>query len=217
MNNDSKRNHEKNKRDEILRVAKKLFMEKGYRNTSVREIVKESCTSMGNLYFHFENKSEILKEISKEFIDILRRQINEVHDLGFSPEIGFALDFRIGYITTLEDPKLSRLWLVIRNTPEIHQYSLENKRIRLKSFFGDRIPDNELNSLATAIQGIADSFFEKKKGSTLKFDSVVLSNTIIDYSLRLLGFSKSQITHAISGAERYIEEKHISTDAYFNF
>jgi AcrR family transcriptional regulator len=217
MANDSSRNHEKHKRNEILRAAKKLFTEKGYRSTSVREIVREAGTSMGNLYFHFKNKSEILREISREFVDILRKQINEVRDIGFSPEIGFALDFRIGYITTLEDPKLSRLWLVVRNTPEIHQYSLENKRIRLKSFFAGRIPEEELLPLATAIQGIADSFFEQKKSGRLKFNAEVLSNTIIDYSLRLLGFSKAEIRHAISEVERYVEEKHISADAYFYF
>ena len=217
MANDFNRNHEKHKRNEILRAARKLFMDKGYRSTSVREIVREAGTSMGNLYFHFRNKSEILKEISKEFVDILRKQIHEVHDMGFSPEIGFALDFRIGYLTTLEDPKLSRLWLVVRNTPEIHQYSLENKRIRLKSFFADRIPDEELHPLATAIQGIADSFFEQKKSGRLKGNDGVLSNTIIDYSLRLMGYSRAEIRHAISEVEKYIAQKHIEADAYFYF
>jgi len=217
MQNDSNNNQEKHKREAILRAAKKLFMEQGYRNTSVRQIVKEANTSMGNLYFHFKNKLEIFTVISKEFMDILRNQIKQVYDLGFSPEIGFALDFRIGYITTLEDPKLSRLWNIVRNTPEIHQYSLENKRIRLMTFFNDRIDDDELDLLANAMQGIADSFFEQKKAGTLKVDSVILSNTIIDYSLRLLEFPKSQIKSAIQEVDKYIEEKHISTDAYFNF
>ena len=95
MQEESNNNQEKHKRDAILRSAKKLFMEQGYRNTSVRQIVKDADTSMGNLYFHFKNKLEIVTVISKEFMDILRSQIKQVHDLGFSPEIGFALDFRI--------------------------------------------------------------------------------------------------------------------------
>jgi AcrR family transcriptional regulator len=217
MKNDSSNNQEKHKRDDILRAAKKLFMEQGYHHTSVRQIVQEANTSMGNLYFHFKNKLEIVKVISREFMDILRDQIKQVHDLGYSPEIGFALDFRLGYITTLEDPKLSQLWLVVRNTPVIHQYSLENKRIRLRTFFNDNIDDNELDLLAHAMQGIADSFFEQKKAGTLKVDSVLLSNTIIDYSLRLLNYPKSQIKNAIQEVEKYIKKKHISTDAYFNF
>ncbi len=217
MKNHPDNNQEKNKREEILRAAKKLFMERGYTHTSVRHIIKEADTSMGNLYFHFKNKTEIVRVISKEFLDILRRQIKQVNELGLSPEIGFALDFRIGFITTLEDEKLSRLWLNVRNTPEIHQYSLENKRIRLRSFFGDRFSGDELNLLAHAIQGISDSFFEEKKAGTLKVPSVVLSNTIIDYSLRLLGYSRPQIQNAIQEVEKYITAKRISTDDYFNF
>ena len=85
------------------------------------------------------------------------------------------------------------------------------------TFFSDRINKDELDLLAHAMQGIADSFFEQKKAGTLKVDSVILSNTIIDYSLRLLEFPKSQIKNAIEEVEKYIEAKHISTDAYFNF
>jgi len=205
------------KRDEILRVAKKLFSEKGYNNTSMRDIVKEAHTSMGNLYFHFPNKLAILKLICREFIYKLRSQIYQIHRLNFSPQTGFAIDFRIGYITTLEDPKLSRLWLVARNIPEIHRFSFENKRIRLRTFFGDRIPEEELDFLAIAIQGIADAIFEQKKNENLHGDSVRLSNKIISYSLKLIGYSDNEIQKAINEAEDYVTKKHISTDPYFKF
>lgn len=205
------------KRDDILIAAKRLFLSNGYDNTSVRQIVQEASTSMGNLYFHFPNKLSILKVISKDFIDILRNQIHKVHDEGFSPEVGFALDFRIGFITTLEDPKLSQLWCIVQNTPEIHAYSLENKKIRLRKFFGDRIHPEELDLMAIAVQGIADAMFQQKRDGNVREHSVVLSNTIIDYSLRLIGFSRQRIQNAISEAEEYIQAEHIERDAYFNF
>ncbi|MBD3289013.1 TetR family transcriptional regulator [candidate division KSB1 bacterium] len=215
MANFSKGKNSLKKRDEILRAAKKLFAELGYEQTSVRKIVEEANTSMGNLYFHFPHKLSILKVISKEFITILRNQITHIHSLNFSPEVGFALDFRIGYITTLEDSKLSKLWLVVRNNPEIHQYSLENKRIRLRTFFGNQIPDGELDSLAIAIQAIADSFFEQKREGNLSDNSVALSNTIIDYSLRLLGYSPQRISEVIEEVEEYIVKHNITTADYF--
>ena len=205
------------KRDDILIAAKRLFLSNGYDNTSVRQIVQEANTSMGNLYFHFPNKLSILKVISKEYIDILRNQIRKIHDQDFSPELGFALDFRIGFITTLEDPKLSQLWCIVQNTPEIHAYSLENKRIRLRTFFGDRIHPEELDLMAIAIQGIADAMFQQKRDGKVREHPVTLSNTIIDYSLRLIGYSREQIQKAISEAEQYIQEEHIERDAYFNF
>lgn len=205
------------KREEILRVAKRLFVEQGYEKTSVRDIVKEAKTSMGNLYFHFPNKLSILKIVCKDFISILRHKIYNVHALNLSPEVGFALAFRIGYITTLEDPKLSKFWLEVRNIPEIHNYSLENKKIRLKTFFGDRILQNELTFLAVAMQGIADSIYEQKRGGNLVENSSILSNVIIDFCLRLLGYSETRIKSVITEVDCFIEKEHITVDEYFQF
>jgi AcrR family transcriptional regulator len=206
-----------NKREIILQTAKKLFAEQGYKNTSVRQIVLSANTSMGNLYFHFPNKQTILKVICKEYVNILRNQIERVHNLSFRPEVGFALDFRIGYITTLEHPKTSQVFSAAQNISEIHEYSLENKRLRLKTFFGDKISPEENNYLAIAIQGIADGIFDQKREGKLNEKSSILSNTIIDYSLRLIGYSKSEIARTIKEVNEYIQKHHITIDKYFNF
>ncbi|MBD3289011.1 TetR family transcriptional regulator [candidate division KSB1 bacterium] len=204
------------KYEEILKAARKLFAEKGFDKTSVREIVREANTSMGNLYFYFPNKLEILKIICQEFVGKLRKQISDVHEKSDDPAIGFALDFKIGYIATMEDEKFSKFWLFARNIPEIHNYSLENKRIRLKTFFGDRIhSEHELNSFAIAIQGIADAFFEQKREGHLADSSAILSNTIIDFSLRLMGYSQEKIKKVIQEVEQYIRNEKITVDNHF--
>jgi hypothetical protein len=127
------------------------------------------------------------------------------------------LDFRIGYITTLEHPKTSQVFSAAQNISEIHEYSLENKRLRLKTFFGDKISPEENNYLAIAIQGIADGIFDQKREGKLNEKSTVLSNTIIDYSLRLIGYSKSEIASTIKEVNEYIQKHHITIDKYFNF
>ncbi len=210
-----KKKRNQDKYDDILKAAKKLFSEQGYEKTSVRQIVEEAKTSMGNLYFHFPNKLSILKTICKNYINILREQIAQIHSLSFCPEVGFALDFKIGYINTLENPKLFPLWLVIRKIPEIHKYSLENKKIRLKTFFGDKIAPGELDSLAMAIQGIADSFYEQKGEGNLGEDSIKPGYQIIDYSLRLLGYSQQRIQEVIQEVESYIQKHQITVADYF--
>lgn len=215
MKNPNRKSKNQEKYEDILKAAKKLFSEQGYEKTSVRQIVRHANTSMGNLYFYFPNKLSILKTICKTYINILREQIPKIHALSLSPEVGFALDLKIGYINTLENPKLFPLWLVIRNIPEIHKYSLENKKIRLRTFFGDRIQKVELETLATAIQGIADSFYEQKGAGTIDLSSVNPSYKIIDYSLRLLGYSQSRIEQVIQQVEDYIQQHHITIGEYF--
>jgi AcrR family transcriptional regulator len=170
---------------------------------------------MGNLYFHFPNKKDLLKIICSEFASILRNQIYQFHKMAFRPEVGFALDFKIGYITTLDHPKTSRFWTAAQNIPEIHQHSLENKRIRLKTFFGDRIPEDEIEYLAIAIQGIADAIFEQKRQGMLKGEDSEPSNKIVGYSLRLIGFSKSEVERVICEVDEYIKIHHITIDKFF--
>jgi len=199
---------ENEKRYNILHTAKRLFLNQGYRKTTIRQIVKEAGTSTGNFYFYFPDKLSVLKIIAKEFIAILRNQIEQVKKFGLSPEIGFAFDFRLGYIKTLEDPRLSRLWYIIKNTPEINNESLENKRLRLQTFFGDRIPAHELKLLAIAIQGISDGISQQKREGALCEDPIVLSNAIVEYSLRLLGYSPEDIKKTIEKVDALIEENH---------
>jgi AcrR family transcriptional regulator len=191
----------------ILKAAKKLFLKNGYQKTTVRQIVKEAKTSTGNFYFYFPDKLSILKIIAQEFILILRNQIDQVKSFGFSPEIGFAFDFRLGYIKTLEDPKLSQLWYIIKSTPEINTESLENKTKRLKTFFGSRIPEQQLKLLAIAIQGISDGITQQKREGTLSEDPVMLSNIIVEYSLRLLGYSPKEIKNTLKQIDQLIKQK----------
>jgi len=211
----SSKKRNKAKYEDILKAAKKLFSEQGYEKTTVRQIVEAANTSMGNLYFHFPNKLSILKSICKNYAYILRDQISQIPKLGFCPEVGFALDLKIGYINTLENPKLFPLWLAIRKIPEIHKYSLENKRIRLKTFFADKIDPDELDSLAMAMQGIVDSFYEQKGAGKLDENSIEPGYKIIDYSLRLLGYSRQRIQEVIEEVENYIQSHNITTADYF--
>ena len=61
------------------------------------------------------------------------------------------------------------------------------------------------------------SFFHQKQQGHLSENSAELSNAIIEYSLRLLGYSHSEIENAIEEVEKYIEKEHITTDEYFKF
>ncbi|MFC0232968.1 TetR/AcrR family transcriptional regulator [Vagococcus entomophilus] len=65
----------------ILAVASSLFMEKGYRLTSTREIAKKCDITQPNLYHHFSNKKEIYlaviealtKEVKTALLTILNK------------------------------------------------------------------------------------------------------------------------------------------------
>jgi TetR/AcrR family transcriptional regulator, cholesterol catabolism regulator len=52
-----------NRRELIIRTAARLFREKGYESTSVRELADAVKLQSGSLFFHFRSKEEILLSI----------------------------------------------------------------------------------------------------------------------------------------------------------
>lgn len=51
------------KMDQVIRAARKLFVEKGYRGVAIPEIVKESGVSVGAIYLHFGNKEKLAETV----------------------------------------------------------------------------------------------------------------------------------------------------------
>jgi TetR/AcrR family transcriptional regulator, cholesterol catabolism regulator len=59
------------RRDELLYIAAALFAEKGYRNTTVRDIADAAGILSGSLYHHFDSKESMVDEILRTFQDEL--------------------------------------------------------------------------------------------------------------------------------------------------
>lgn len=67
----------------ILNGARKIFLEKGYEQTSMRNIANEINYSPGLLYFYFKDKGEIFHELHREGFQLLLNQLkvlNKVAD-----------------------------------------------------------------------------------------------------------------------------------------
>lgn len=62
------KNDQKNSvKDRIIEAAWKLFLEQGYENTTIEQIIKLSKTSRGAFYHHFHGKEEVLFYIAYRF------------------------------------------------------------------------------------------------------------------------------------------------------
>lgn len=64
-------------RERILDAALNIFANKGYYNTRLDEIVDESDTSKGAIYFHFPNKERLFLALVDQFADLLERRVTE--------------------------------------------------------------------------------------------------------------------------------------------
>lgn len=64
-------------RQRIIDAAIRVFANKGYHDAKVDDIVDESGTSKGSVYFHFPNKEQIFLALIDEFARLLEEQLTE--------------------------------------------------------------------------------------------------------------------------------------------
>ena len=62
-------------RQEILRVAARLFQQRGYHATSMNDVAAALKLSKGGLYHHFQSKDEILFELMSHALDITEQRV----------------------------------------------------------------------------------------------------------------------------------------------
>src|SRR5215210_2033934 len=56
------------RRDELLAIAAQLFAERGFKNTTVRDIADAAGILSGSLYHHFDSKESIVDELLSTFL-----------------------------------------------------------------------------------------------------------------------------------------------------
>src|SRR5690606_16088292 len=54
-------------KERILQLSLQLFNERGERSVTTNHIAAELSMSPGNLYYHFRNKNEIIKELMEQY------------------------------------------------------------------------------------------------------------------------------------------------------
>ncbi|MDO4500009.1 MAG: TetR/AcrR family transcriptional regulator [Erysipelotrichaceae bacterium] len=67
-------------KDKIIDSAKSEFLEKGFKEASLRNIAKSSNMTVGNLYRYFKNKEDIKKQIIGDTLRELENMLQKVTD-----------------------------------------------------------------------------------------------------------------------------------------
>jgi AcrR family transcriptional regulator len=66
------------KKNELVDIAEKLFIEKGYEETSIEDILKASELSKGGFYHYFKSKDEVLAESINNFAEGLLEELEPI-------------------------------------------------------------------------------------------------------------------------------------------
>lgn len=66
------------RRTEILNVAEKLFITRGYEKTTVNDILREIGIAKGTFYYYFKSKEEVMDAIVSRYKDIIVSRAEEI-------------------------------------------------------------------------------------------------------------------------------------------
>ena len=79
------------KQKEILEVAKTFFAERGYVETSMRDLAQQLNIKAASIYSHFKSKEEILTIISNEIYDMMKSNMQKIQQENLNPTDKFLL------------------------------------------------------------------------------------------------------------------------------
>ena len=118
------------RRRQIIDAAFTCFTAKGYSNTSMSDIIKESGLSSGSIYSHFSGKSDILRATVQQRIDMIAAAYQE-----------------------LDDPSPRDIMRMIFATSTVEANFTSMLRIRLESFTVPEVQEST-NTLFTTLHDI---------------------------------------------------------------
>ncbi len=85
------------RRDELLKIAAQLFAERGFRNTTVRDIADAAGILSGSLYHHFDSKESMVDEILQTFQSQLFAAYDDVLASDLSPRQKIEAAVRLSF------------------------------------------------------------------------------------------------------------------------
>lgn len=114
------------RRETIVEYAAVLFAENGIRKTTVRDIGNAAGILSGSLYYHFDSKESIVREIIRRFLVGLIDRYEAVMDEDLDARRQFEGLIRASYETIDHDHRAARIYqnefAMLRELPDLPEF-----------------------------------------------------------------------------------------------
>lgn len=189
------------RREQILDAARRMFSIRGYKETTMNQIVSEAHTSIGNCYFYFPNKEAILMEIVREIIDRLWTfPVTHEENTG----AGAAKLARILYesvIAMIREDDIARLMIIGESVPSVRCAMIEEFSVRLRKIIDDdplfdTTADIDLDMFAT--QGALFALLERKRSGVIERSPDQIGRFFVRFVLRAMGLPPEDVDRTVA-------------------
>ena len=124
--------HKEVVRRKILLAARKLFKERGFQQTTIRQIVKEADVKIGTMYHFFKDKEDLFLNMVSGITD---RIIEKADEMTADDDVylRFAQEVRLHLEAILDDKRSAELYYITFTSERVAQEIMRKRQERLKN------------------------------------------------------------------------------------
>ncbi|MEX2284065.1 MAG: helix-turn-helix domain-containing protein [Gemmatimonadota bacterium] len=188
----------------ILEAAERLFSERGFAQTTMQDIVADAGTSIGNLYFYFENKDQLLQALVENALAEAHRRGDELA-ARVAPGPARMAVVMFSNASVLLAPG-SRLLAILKQTSGnvLADHVATRNSDRIRRYMADNLPqlDPALLDYASRVWTGAGRGAIEAHTRQSELDLWDTAEFAVRWNLRGVGVPENQIDEAVAVARR---------------
>ena len=152
-------------RRKILTVCVRLFLEQGYKSTSVSQIVDEAGVARGSYLNLFPTKDKILLDLTETMFGGQFGMARSIADIKLPPVYAYAVETAIQLTLTELNENLREIYIEAYSLPETSEYIYLHTTAELKQIFSANFPDysdSDFYEMEIGTAGLMRSYMARK-------------------------------------------------------
>lgn len=125
----------------ILTACVKLFLEEGYKNTTVSRIIEEAGVARGSYLNLFPTKDKILLELTQTMFGGQFDVARSIANRNLPPVFAYAVETAIQLTLTELNENLREIYIEAYTIPDTAEYIYLHTTAELRKIFGTNFPD----------------------------------------------------------------------------
>ena len=125
----------------IVQIASKLYLEKGFTDTSNKEVCEILNISPGNLTFHYPQREHVLTEFVKELCDFQWRMIEVLEQEDKSSLLALCIEFATNAAIAEESKAMRDIYIASYTHPMPLAIIRDNDTKKTQQIFSEFNPD----------------------------------------------------------------------------
>lgn len=149
----------------ILTACVKLFLEEGYKNTTVSRIIEEAGVARGSYLNLFPTKDKILLELTQTMFGGQFDVARSIANRNLPPVFAYAVETAIQLTLTELNENLREIYIEAYTIPDTAEYIYLHTTAELRQIFGANFPDysdSDFYEMEIGTAGLMRNYMSRK-------------------------------------------------------